>query len=94
MARDDARDTKLRDAKRRAGWTMPLEHYYPPGALAEAFPDRYGHITARATPSQKADEMVQAAPAKPLSYTVEPATGGCDVIRPRFGIRASSHARP
>ena len=84
MALDDAQNAKLRDAKRRAGWTMPLEHYYPPGALAEAFPDRYGHLAARGQPSQEVSEMAPAEPAKAVSYTVEPITGSCDVIRPRF----------
>jgi hypothetical protein len=85
MARDDARDAKLREAKRRAGWTMPLEHYYPLGALAEAFPDRYGYVMARTAPSQGATEMARASTTKPLPYTVEPVTGGCHVIRPQFG---------
>lgn len=93
MARDDARDAKLQDAKRRAGWTMPLEHYYPPDALAEAFPDRYGHVMVRTASSQGATGMAQAAPAKPLPYTVEPVTGGCHVIRPRFGGRAGIRFR-
>ena len=85
MARDDARDAKLREAKRRAGWAMPLEYYYPPDTLAEAFPDRYGHLAVRTALSQGVTGMEQAALAKLLHYTVEPVTGGCHVIRPQFG---------
>lgn len=85
MARDDAQDAKLQDARRRAGWAMPLEYYYPPGALAEAFPDRYGHLTAKTAPSQGAIGIVQAEPSELLPYTVEVVTGGCHVIRPQFG---------
>lgn len=63
----------------------PIEHYWPPELLAQAFPERFGHLVAKPAPSQGATEVVQAASAKPRSYTVEPVMGGCHVIRPQFG---------
>lgn len=71
----------------------PIEHYWPAEMLAQAFPDRYGHLAAKPAPSQGAAGIVQASPTKPLPYTVEPVTGGCHVIRPRFGGGAGIWSR-
>ncbi len=63
----------------------PIEHYWPPEMLAQAFPDRFGHLVAKPQASQGAAGMAQTRSAESRPYTVEPAPGGCHVIRPRFG---------
>ena len=50
MMRDKARDRKAEDAKRRANWTMPVEHYWPPEMLALTFPERFEHRPAEPEP--------------------------------------------
>lgn len=57
----------------------PIEHYWPAEMLAAAFPDRFGHLAPK-TATPPADHATVAHP-----YTVEAVTGGCEVIRPRFG---------
>lgn len=77
MVQDELSDAKLREAKRRANWTMPLEHYYPA--------DPFGRFATQPQPSQRATGMVHAESAESRTYTVEPVSGGCHVIRPHFG---------
>lgn len=60
--------------------------------LPRTVPEHSGSFVAQFQPSQGAAGVAQAAPTKPLPYTVEPVTGGCDVIRPRFG--AGRRLRP
>ena len=80
MVRDELSDAKLREAKRRANWTMPLEHYYTA--------DPFGRFATQPQPSQRAAGVEQACPAESSTYTVEPVSGGCHVIRPQFGRKA------
>ncbi len=47
--------------------------------------DLYLPRPVNAVRSQEATGMAKASRAAVASYTVEPTTGGCDVIRPRFG---------
>jgi hypothetical protein len=63
----------------------PIEHYWPPELLAQAFPERFGHLVANPQPLQGAAGMAQTEPVESRPYTVEPVSGGCQVIRPRFG---------
>lgn len=58
----------------------PIEHYWPPEMLAAVFPDRFGHLAPKVGPAARATVA--------RSYTVEAVTGGCEVIRPSFGLRA------
>ena len=52
----------------------PIEQYWPAEILAEAFPERFGHLTKK-----------RAAKAEPVktsvsrSYTVETLEGGCQI---------------
>lgn len=63
----------------------PIEHYWPPEMLAQAFPEKYGHLVAKAQTVQGSAEGEASNVVGASGYTVEPISGGCHVIRPRFG---------
>lgn len=62
---------------------IPPECYWPPELLAQALPERYGHLIPK--------ESSQGTGSRP--YTVERVSERCSVIRPRFGAGTRAQAR-
>lgn len=68
-------------------WRGPC-HDYAGGYVDPLFGGQEARSDASRHPLQEATGMAPAKPAESSTYTVEPVTGGCHVIRPQFGRKA------